>query len=150
MKRLFLIYLLMCVGQIYAQESFDSTFVVTDDFKHLLIDRYHYYEDKQRDARPAEFYNDSIKLIPTVGVKNFGFSSSVFWQKFKIRNELNRPREIYISFHYPNTDEIKLFLSQNGKTILEKKGGDRYPFAQRDVVSRFIVFKVTLAAKRVD
>ena len=63
---------------------------------------------------------------------NFGYSKSVFWFRFKLKNTSKEKKEYWLEFGYPLVNIIDLYLP-DGEI---KKTGLMTPFKQRDVQFR--------------
>ena len=62
---------------------------------------------------------------------NFGFSQSVFWARFKLKNKRLKNINWVLSQNYYLQDEISFFKKSNGKWE-ESKAGNLFSFSKRE------------------
>lgn len=80
-------------------------------------------------------------------VPSFGFSDSVFWMRFRLKNGLSRPAEWILEHPHPNMDWVTAyFLRPDGTLEATFESGDKIPLTEREVRHRHPLFPVTLAA----
>lgn len=82
----------------------------------------------------------------TADATNVGFSSSAWWVRVTLRNELDSPRLLYLRQGYPLIDSLTLYepTSEGGWKSVET--GDRLPFSSRPVAVRDFLFPLRLDA----
>lgn len=75
-------------------------------------------------------------------IPNFGFTSSVFWIRFKINNNDDHSNELILVADYPPLDVVELFADEqidaalaNGN-LAPKRAGDSVNFSERDLADR--------------
>ncbi|NTV13964.1 MAG: response regulator [Desulfobulbaceae bacterium] len=73
---------------------------------------------------------------------NLGFTSSVYWARLQIQGEMVNTEPWLLEIAYPLLDSISLFLPQPDGSYLEKKAGDQFPFANREVKNRNFIFSL--------
>jgi signal transduction histidine kinase/FixJ family two-component response regulator len=74
----------------------------------------------------------------------FGFTSSAYWLRFTLQNDLRRTSLFYIEVGYSLLDHIDFFhLSASGEYEIVK-AGDSLPFHQRAINFRNFIFQVHL------
>ena len=121
--------------------SNSSAIDLTDvDYK-VIGKQIYYYEDKSAqlsfdeisDASFAENFIHSTNESPS-----FGFTNSVYWVKFDLRNHTVNTKEYWLTCGYPLINYIDLYLP-NGEII---KAGSKLEFAQRDIQYRDNVFRL--------
>lgn len=119
------------------------------------------YMDKVYDVIPhAEIYEDKTgnlsfeevieKEFKPAGKNsyNFGFTSSVLWMRFQIKNQNSFLNDDWIFFvEYPQLDSVNFYFPvENDKeeedVYIEKVGGDHLPFSKRNIESRILNFTV--------
>ena len=74
-------------------------------------------------------------------VPNFGFSDSVFWGRFKIKNNSKDENKWVVSQNYYLQDEVIFFKKDKGKWE-SKKTGDTLPFSTREIGTRSFSFQL--------
>jgi serine phosphatase RsbU (regulator of sigma subunit) len=76
----------------------------------------------------------------------FGFSTSVYWVRFSVKNPTDRDIVLYLKQEYPLINLIYLYTpGENGKYTVFKTGS-YYPFSERPIKYRNFVFPLTLKA----
>ncbi|MBK6605476.1 MAG: hypothetical protein IPG24_08325 [Leptospiraceae bacterium] len=119
------------------------------------------YMDKVYDVIPhAEIYEDKTGNLSFEEViekefkpggknsYNFGFTSSVLWMRFQIKNQNSFLNDDWIFFvEYPQLDSVNFYFPvENDKeeedVYIEKVGGDHLPFTKRNIESRILNFTV--------
>ncbi len=73
---------------------------------------------------------------------DFGFTSDIYWVRFKLQNSSNTSHTYFLETARPITDIVNLY--QIGAPFKEQKNGDQISFNERVVKHRQIVFKVFL------
>ncbi|MCG8673300.1 MAG: PAS domain S-box protein, partial [Pseudomonadales bacterium] len=66
-------------------------------------------------------------------IANFGFSKSVYWFRFDIKNASNSDLELYVNIDYPLLDKIDFYTASNKEIIDQQSTGDLLPFNARPV-----------------
>ena len=75
---------------------------------------------------------------------NAGFSESAYWARFSVKNTTNLQQNWILELAYPPTDLIELyFIDESGEQIL-KRGGDHYPFSEKEFKYPNHAFKFSL------
>ncbi len=88
-------------------------------------------------------FSGEFSEIDTV-YPGFGFTESVYWIRFTLLNLLSKEVPLYLEFSYPSLDEIYLYgLDERGEVTVKKRGGDSFPFSERDLDYRKIVFSLS-------
>ena len=93
---------------------------------------------------------DAAFVPATVQVPNFGYSGRSHWARVRVQNDRSA-RELLLEFAYPVVDHIEAFIEQPGRSgpnagFERRVSGDAYPFSQRDLAYRHVVFKIPFAA----
>ena len=73
-------------------------------------------------------------------VPSFGFSSSVFWARIKLKAPRAETAHWNLLFDYPHIDHITLYRVREGAVIDVRHAGDRIAFNEREVKYRNFVF----------
>jgi two-component system, sensor histidine kinase LadS len=69
-----------------------------------------------------------------------GLTRSAYWLRFTVQNVSGEPRPWLLEFAYPHLDYIHLFVPRPEGGHAPHAAGDFYPFAQRDLKYRNVVF----------
>ncbi|MBF0350466.1 MAG: response regulator [SAR324 cluster bacterium] len=80
---------------------------------------------------------------------NFGNTHSVYWAYLQVLNPLPSSTMWYLEQAFPIIDHVSLFIQQVDGTFLKYTAGDQYPFEQRDVKHRNIIFPLSLPSQHV-
>ncbi|TFH42371.1 MAG: hypothetical protein E4G96_03595, partial [Chrysiogenales bacterium] len=92
-------------------------------------------EDVSR-GKPSRGFAPLHEELPT-----FGFSTSVFWGRFRVINRGKTAIPWYLEVAYPHIDRIEVYLLDGtGHTVKSKRGGDLLPFKQREVRDENFIF----------
>lgn len=72
----------------------------------------------------------------TIGA-NFSYSEDVLWFRLKINSsEVQKVSDWIFVVEFPQIDYINFYFLLNDGSVLEKKGGDRFPFEKREIKNR--------------
>lgn len=82
----------------------------------------------------------------TKDTANFGFDTSAFWFKIPIKSLYQRPTEWVVAVEYSLLDYVDLYYLSNAGAVVNKLGGDRRSFDERDIKHRYTYFKLDLEA----
>jgi PAS domain-containing protein len=81
-----------------------------------------------------------------VNSENLGFSKSQFWVRLPVENKEESTLSWLLEFNFPLIDEIEIYASNiPAETI--RKSGDLFPFHQRSLEYRNVVFTLHEAAR---
>src|SRR5262245_60172638 len=80
----------------------------------------------------------------SLAAANVGFSPSVWWVRFTLRNPGAEPRIVYLRQDYPLIDQLDFYEPSGGGWRVHSTG-DRRPFGSRDVQHRDFLFPVLMA-----
>ncbi len=84
------------------------------------------------------------KWIPSQKpVPNFGYTSSVYWIRFRIRGNSQLSGEWYLEVGYSPLDHIQFYFQGTDGIYHMKETGDLFPFGQREVRNRNFIFSLT-------
>jgi len=75
---------------------------------------------------------------------NYGFTTSVYWARFQIRNVRDVPMERFLEIAYPILNHAELHVPEPGGGYTVRIGGNSYPFGKRDLQYRNLVFKIDI------
>ncbi len=85
---------------------------------------------------PKQWLSDNKTL-------NFGFTTTPYWLRWQINNPKDTPLNVYIEFEDPRLNQLDLYhISSKTK---HQQIGNQYPFNDRIIKTRTLVFPVTLA-----
>lgn len=76
----------------------------------------------------------------------FGFTQSVYWARFIIKNDTDKDIQFYLENASPQMDRIRLYIPQN-RSYKIIQTGDSMLFSERPVEYRTFVFPLKLQAK---
>ncbi len=143
------IILVFCHSNAYAEDE--------NDTKNPLV----LYMDKIYDVIPhAEFFEDKTGNLSfeevlekdfvrnDVNKYNFGYTSSVYWLRFQIKNQNSFLNDEWVFFiEYPQLDFVNFYFpidheEEEADVYIEKEGGDHFVFTKRDIESRVLNFTV--------
>ena len=78
------------------------------------------------------------------GVPNFGFTTSVYWVRFRVKNEASQIHQWRLEMQFSNMNQIHLYLSSPDQQRFEvKHTGNVLPFTTRDVLHHHFIFRVS-------
>ena len=149
MKLLRYKYLIICLTLItHGITSAQSSISVNKGDENISIgNKIEILEDK------TGIYSFSDILSPGVSKKfvfsdtdepNFGFTSSVFWIRFRLSSADSGNTGTYLELAYPLIDDIKLFVPDKKGGWEIKNSGDHYPFNSREISHRNFIFKINV------
>lgn len=102
-----------------------------------------YFEDKTATRDLYSVYKEPF-LLNQKGSLNFGLSKSVYWVKFKIKNETREDRLI-LKIAYPLIDSIDMYLMKDGYPVYHKGDGFMYNLLRSDVQYPVFLFYLPIA-----
>lgn len=73
---------------------------------------------------------------------NYGFTQSVYWFRFTVKDRGYGDRDIFLELNYPMLDFVDLYAPDGTGAYAVKKSGDCLPFSGREVDDRNIMFTV--------
>jgi response regulator RpfG family c-di-GMP phosphodiesterase/signal transduction histidine kinase len=76
---------------------------------------------------------------------SYGFSTSAYWVRFKLVNPYMKPWSLFLESNWSHHDAIDFYIFDGGKKINEKKAGDLFPYNQREIKHRNIIFPLDIA-----
>jgi two-component sensor histidine kinase len=71
---------------------------------------------------------------------NFGFTTSAYWLRFRVSAAHKEQGEWFLNIDYPPLDTIAYYRPVGSAAYDKKVTGDRYPFAQRELVASSYLF----------
>ena len=117
-----------------------------DDLRISLGPYLSYLEDSQGELEP-----DQVNALPDERFTpvrgdhaNLGKSSSAWWFRAQLHNQLAHPLSGYLEVNYPLLDDVQIYLASPSGEWQRQDSGDRYAFAQRPVQVRNFWFPLDL------
>ena len=81
----------------------------------------------------------------TIAVPNYGFTSTVFWARLSVANNLKYSKEIFIELDIPWINYVDLYIEEEDG-FKQLTSGEHYPFENRPINYRNVVFPVDFLA----
>ena len=89
-------------------------------------------------------FSDKFK-ISSVETPAFGYSSSTYWVRFRLKNESHLNENWLLELGFSNMQYVDLYLpSPDGEGFTDKQTGVLRPFNTRDIENHHIVFNIPL------
>lgn len=88
---------------------------------------------------PNSYFNE----LPNSNT-DLGFTSSNYWIRFQIKNNISQDLSYYLETSRPIVDLASFYKKSALGTIISQKSGDQIPFTQRTLKQRKTVFKLNL------
>jgi diguanylate cyclase (GGDEF)-like protein len=83
----------------------------------------------------------ATRFIPLHGMLSAGYTHDVHWLRFTVQAQTER--ELWLEVQPPFLDDLRLYEpAENG--FIERRTGDRLPFAVRELPYRAFVFKIAI------
>ncbi|WP_081700216.1 sensor histidine kinase [Azonexus hydrophilus] len=105
---------------------------------HCLADDSATIEELARPDRASEFV-----ALPELLIK--GYSSDTCWLRFTLERATDAPPDWLLEVGMPYLDDVTLFLPSAGGGFASLQLGDRFPYAERPIPHRLLVFPFHLA-----
>ncbi len=126
-----------------------STSIVFDENREHVesANNVFYFEDQDGSlsVQNALHLNDKNWSHLPGNIANFGFSESVYWFSFDLKNEGNKEIELYVNVGYPLLDKIDFYTLSDKQIIEQYHSGDIYPFDARPVDYPSFLFPLSLS-----
>jgi signal transduction histidine kinase len=134
-----LLGILACARVARAQEAVD----VAGDLRGLSMRQHAEWLEDASGQLTVEQVRDSkaFRHEPSHSL-NFGFSSSVYWLRFRIANHAARPRSLMLEVAHPQLDFVTLYVPSPDRGFEVRRTGDQLPFDQRELAYRNFVFSL--------
>jgi len=105
-------------------------------------------EDKQKVWSIGEVSSPAFnaRFMPSpVDVPNFGFTSSAYWARFRVRNDATSTPLWMLEVAFPDMNRIELYQPlSDGSGFRDTRTGNLLPLATRDVAHHNFIFNVGL------
>lgn len=146
MVRLFLYILIFFSTNLFAFKQIN----ISENFRSIPLGKYiDIYEDSKKALDISNIQSSNILWFNSDKENpGFGFTDSTYWVKFKIHNDTQKFKQMYIEINYPMIDRVEIFIPQNNSTFKSIVGGDVFPFKQRIIDYKHIVFPIELEANQ--
>lgn len=125
--------------------------ITPGDAKQILNTRLDYW----RETAPSLTMADMISRHPQIEwlsqtrtVPDFGFSRDVIWLRIDIHNTAAVPLRRYLEIDYSMLDRVELVVLEDQTVRQQFLTGDAFPFAQRPIISRNLVFPLAFQPGR--
>ena len=104
-----------------------------------------YFEDKEEIHSIQSIVSSTYERFTPYkyDIVNFGFSKSAYWLKFVVTNKDSLGNWI-AEIRSPDLDYVSLYYKDENGIWKEKKAGETWPFAKREINSRNIAFKLPM------
>ncbi len=146
----YLFVLIFFNSLLYAKDAEKYSIELQENFQEKnLLGSIVYLEDKNK-IFSIEEISDSIandfSRWNTTGEKelSFGFTASAYWVYFKIKNHSKSLQKVYLETNLATLDKVEFFYQDANKKFNKKTAGDMYPFKNREVKFRTIVFSIPI------
>jgi two-component system, sensor histidine kinase LadS len=80
-----------------------------------------------------------------VDAPGFGISDASYWLRFRVENRQASRVAWLLEVGYPHLDSIELYVPRSDGSFERHVGGDRLPFAERELDFRNVVFRLSEA-----
>jgi len=134
---------------VHAAEPLAPAFVLPAGTVHSesLLGYLELLEDQSGEATIEEISSEpftSSFARATPAAANVGFTESVWWVRFRVRNPTDAAREVFLRQTYPLIDLLDLYEVSPAGEWIERVTGDRRPFATRQVAHRDFSFPLLI------
>jgi len=126
-----------------------ESLILNDATERLNIDnQFEYFVDNSALLGIQEILSSEQKVEFTKAKEtSFGYSKSAYWIKLSVINRASSQFEWYLVQDFTNTHYLDLYLlDADGRLLHKKLAGNLRKNAERDVLDRHSIFKLTLPA----
>lgn len=105
-----------------------------------------YIEDPEHKLSIEDILRDSTLVYKKASnnVENLDFTTSAFWFRFKVKNELPKDILFFLETARPLTNKVVLYQVNNGRVLRKMMNGDNIPYSERAIAHRKILFPIQL------
>ncbi|MBF0441621.1 MAG: hypothetical protein HQK54_06925, partial [Oligoflexales bacterium] len=106
-----------------------------------------YFEDKAGTVTYDDIQSKKINILwkkSMWDVPNFGYTGSTYWLKFKIKPDPKLEKNWYLEVGYPLLNEIEFYYTGLDGLVKASRGGNLFPFKERELDYINTVFPLTL------
>ncbi len=117
--------------------------------EYIIGEYIEYLEDKNKDLTIDEVISPELnkKFIPSdQKYLNFGYTSSAYWLRFKLKASDNNTKRWILLNDYPLTDDIQIYIPSLYGNKRFKHGGRFLPFSAKDEDYRSFAFHLDIPA----
>jgi signal transduction histidine kinase len=118
-------------------------------YQYILGSHMEILEDEQSNLTLAKVVSkeyDTLFRPSTKAIPNFGYIRSDFWFRLQVRNAAIQPDTHWLlEVAYPLIDHLELYIFYADGTYRVKRGGDMYPFSEREIKYQNLVFDLELS-----
>ncbi|MCP3927649.1 MAG: hypothetical protein GY705_00940, partial [Bacteroidetes bacterium] len=127
------------------------TYSIRSSPKQYMLGTYiEYLEDKEKKLtiddithlKGENVFQQSNEVVP-----RFGFTSSAYWFRLKVRNLSNDDKQLYLEVKNSYIDQIDFFMPDGMGGWIEKRTGQLFPFATRDIKRGTFIFQFVIPQK---
>ncbi len=150
-KKLIIAFFLLIspISILFSQEESETSnpLILYMDKVYDVIPHADIYEDKTGNLSFEDVIEKEFKPSDKNSY-NFGFTSSVVWMRFQIKDQNSFLNDDWIFFvEYPQLDLVTFYFpiehdKEEDDVYVEKEGGDHFPFSKRDIESRVLNYIV--------
>lgn len=99
-------------------------------------------EDVIASSKQSDSPNNTAGVWQSAGKDGLakGFTESVYWVRFKVKNTDNQPVRWYIELRYPILDHVQFYSPNETVGYFKEDVGDALPFSKRPIDYRNLVF----------
>ncbi len=151
-KKYFFLFLILAVSGTYSLFSLEPVLLTNSKGEYHLGLHLEILEDKDKKWSIEDVVSPGLSgnfVRSREEAPNFGYSNSVYWIRFKLKNNSSR-KEWLLEIGYPLLDLIELYIPSpdfTGKrpsSFVMKKSGDSFPFNEREIKHQNVVFGIAL------
>jgi len=130
----------------------DQVLVIQANKKSYPLSPYlNYYEDKLGDLDVKQLSSPDFYQKWNVNdqtVANFGYTSSTYWLRLMIRNDLTKHSQVFIELENNILGDVEYFTRNWRGDWVKKRFSNELPFSQRDVSFNRPVFRLDISPYR--
>ena len=138
----FLLLILISVGTVTARSQQQTTIVRASEMVNINSG-IEFLEDAGHKISPDSAFKSNGFQKLADGIPNKKFTSSVYWFRFKIKNETNS-RNLILKVANPALDSVGYYEQISQDAYRDFKTGQSIPFAHREYLSSDYLFSVSL------
>ncbi|WP_141732730.1 7TM diverse intracellular signaling domain-containing protein [Oligoflexus tunisiensis] len=146
----FLMIMLLALGLLprsaLGAVPFDKTIELQSEAEEVVISQFSYWVDAARNTELEDVRNKDGWLLNERPAFSFGFAKADYWITFRAKNNESILRDWILELQYAPLDKVDLYVIHEDGHVTQKKGGDRRPFAERDIAYRTTNFIISAAA----
>lgn len=145
----FLLPVLLNAGNHALQASVTPQILITPEQSEYTVHDYlRILEDKESVLDIHQILTEENQkrfVVSEGGIPNYGFSKSVFWFEFRVKNEDAKNTDWFLEVGYPLLDYVTLYQTDTAGHWIASQSGDQISFDQRKYRYRNIIFRLSLS-----